>query len=260
MFDLDDTLLVDMRAVEAVFEAAASRAEPDAARAKELAVTVREEARRIWRAAPTYPLAMELGIASWEGLCSDFTGGHAVIEPFREWASTYQLESWKSALAVHGIADDALAAELAVAFLAIRREHFELFAGARGLLEELRADGFLLGLLTNGPPDLQRAKLRTTGIEDAFDAVVISGEAGVGKPNPEVFRIVLDQLDVDAAAGVMVGDNPRRDIAGGQAVGMRAIRVDPNGFGRPEGMSADAEIDEIGQVRDVVRSWRAESA
>lgn len=255
VFDLDDTLLVDMRAVDAAFAATAARAEPDAERAQQLGITVREEARRIWRAAPTVSLAQDLGIASWEGLCSDFTGGHDVLAPFREWAPTYQRESWIAGLAAYGIADADLAVELAEGFPGIRRQHFELFPGARELLERLRADGYRLGLLTNGPPDLQRAKIRATGIEDAFDTVTISGEAGVGKPNPEVFGIVLAGLGVEGAEAVMVGDNPKRDIAGGQAVGMRAIRVDPNGYGRPEGMDADAEIDDITEVIAVVSGW-----
>jgi putative hydrolase of the HAD superfamily len=159
-------------------------------------------------------------------------------------------------LAGYGIHDEVLAADLARAFPGIRRQQFELFPGAAALLGELRADGYLLGLLTNGPPDLQRAKIRATGIEDAFDAVAISGEVGVGKPNPDVFRFVLAGLGVDASEAVMVGDNPKRDIGGGQAVGMRAIRIDPNGYGRPEGMNADAEIDDITQVRGVVGAWR----
>jgi putative hydrolase of the HAD superfamily len=145
VFDLDDTLLVDMRAVDAAFVATATRAEPDSERAVQLGTTVREEARRIWRAAPTLPLAQELGIASWEGLCSDFTGGHEILAPFVAWAPAYQREAWAAGLAAHGIADDKLAVELAEAFPGIRRQQFELFPGSPDLLVELRAAGYLLG-------------------------------------------------------------------------------------------------------------------
>lgn len=77
--------------------------------------------------------------------------------------------------------------------------------------------------MTNGPPDLQREKLAATDLLGHVDAVAISGEVGDGKPNPPVFEFALDELGVEAAAAVMVGDSLSRDMAGAAALGMATI-------------------------------------
>ena len=84
-----------------------------------------------------------------------------------------------------------------------------------------------LGLVTNGDPAGQRAKLAALGLEDAFDVMVFSDELGRSfrKPHPAPFRQALRLLDADPGRSFFIGDHPDRDIAGAQHVGMRAIRV-----------------------------------
>ena len=48
---------------------------------------------------------------------------------------------------------------------------------------------------------------------------------GAGKPAPSAFRAALDRLNVKAASAVFVGDDPRTDIEGAAAVGMKTIHV-----------------------------------
>ncbi|MFF2749519.1 HAD family hydrolase [Kitasatospora sp. NPDC058048] len=93
-------------------------------------------------------------------------------------------------------------------------------------LDLLRAAGWSVGVLTNGPTDIQRAKLAAAGILSHVDAVCISEEAGVRKPEPEVFRIAASRcgfaLTTDAW---MVGDDPVTDIVGASAAGLRTVWV-----------------------------------
>ena len=51
--------------------------------------------------------------------------------------------------------------------------------------------GRWLVVVTNGARNLQRDKLQTTGLEDHFDAIAVSGELGVAKPDPTIFRHTL---------------------------------------------------------------------
>ena len=82
-----------------------------------------------------------------------------------------------------------------------------------------------LGLITNGPSDIQRLKLEQAGLTGAFAGEVISGELGVGKPRPEVFLGLLERLGVTPEASVMVGDSWERDIEGGLAAGMSVVWI-----------------------------------
>jgi putative hydrolase of the HAD superfamily len=104
---------------------------------------------------------------------------------------------------------------------------------SRDVLGVLRARGHRLGVLTNGLPSTQRAKVRALGIDGLVDVVVYAQEhAPEGKPAPVCFATVLARLDVHAARAVFIGDHPEKDIAGAAAAGLRPIwlpgrRLDP---------------------------------
>ena len=222
LFDLDDTLLVDEPEVDACFRRVT--AEVDVAAGVEagtVAASVRAAARGVWRASPLAALARRLGFSSWEGLAADFTGGHPVVEPFRDWAPAYRVCSWTEGLAEYDAADRSR--DLAYRYRDERRRGYRLFPEALDVLGDLRSAGWRLGIVTNGPPDLQRDKVRTTGIEEYVDVVVVSGEVGVGKPDRVIFEVALGNLGVAPSAAVMVGDSVERDMKGAHRHGMRTV-------------------------------------
>ncbi len=69
--------------------------------------------------------------------------------------------------------------------------------------------------------------LRRYGVERDLDALVLSYERGVQKPDPAIFRLACDELGVTPADAVMIGDNPEADGAAA-AVGIRFVRVSPD--------------------------------
>lgn len=83
-----------------------------------------------------------------------------------------------------------------------------------------RAAGLAVGILTNGPSAWQRRKLELTGIGDLVDAVAISAELGVAKPDPVAFHRACELLGVPPAATAMVGDSEPFDMAGARAAGL----------------------------------------
>ncbi|MEM8748426.1 MAG: HAD-IA family hydrolase, partial [Actinomycetota bacterium] len=100
----------------------------------------------------------------------------------------------------------------------------DLLPGASALLDAL-AGRVRLGLVTNGIGEVQRGRLARLQLDDVFDAVVISGEVAVAKPDPAIFDLTFEQLGVDGSRGstVMVGDVvERRD-----PVRRRRRRIDP---------------------------------
>jgi putative hydrolase of the HAD superfamily len=61
--------------------------------------------------------------------------------------------------------------------------------------------------------------------------VLDSAVVGVAKPDPEIFRLALDALDVPASGGVLhVGDSLRYDVAGALAAGLQPVHMDPYRF------------------------------
>ncbi|HEX9379879.1 MAG TPA: HAD-IA family hydrolase [Gaiellaceae bacterium] len=102
-------------------------------------------------------------------------------------------------------------------------ENFELFEDAIPVLEELRASGLRIGVVSNGIRDLTEfvAHHRLD-----VDAIVDSRSHGRVKPHPTIFQAALDLLGVAAADAVMVGDSLEEDVEGARALGMRAILID----------------------------------
>lgn len=124
-------------------------------------------------------------------------------------------------------------------FRAYRPSRLSPYPGVSESLAQMRRFASV-GLVTNGDPAGQRAKLAALNLDDAFDAVVFSDELGRSfrKPHPAPFREALRLLGADPDRSFFIGDHPDRDIAGAQQVGMRAIRVRTGEYaGRPDAVT-----------------------
>ena len=102
------------------------------------------------------------------------------------------------------------------------------------VVKHLRALGIKTAIVTNVSPDripFQRNKIKALGLEPYFDAIVLSGECGVHKPDRKVFDHATSQLGVPNEACIFVGDNPDADIVGAINAGMEAVWIDVWGDG-----------------------------
>ena len=89
------------------------------------------------------------------------------------------------------------------------------------MLRDLKSAGVPVGVVTNGPIEMQWAKVRNTGVADLVDAVVVSEEFGVNKPHPSIFNHALSLIGASPSETLFVGDNQEADIGGASGVGMR---------------------------------------
>jgi putative hydrolase of the HAD superfamily len=123
----------------------------------------------------------------------------------------------------------------------------ELYDDAIETVRSLRRQGLKIGILTNGPSELQRRKLRTIGIESEVDAVAISEEIDAWKPDPEAYRKAVALLGLDPGDVAMVGDNIENDVAGALAAGLAAaVWVERDRPGDlPEGAHLARELAEV---------------
>ena len=114
-----------------------------------------------------------------------------------------------------------------------------LFPDAISTLKKLKLEGIKLALVTNGASEAQRAKINKFDLEQYFLHVQIEGEAGVGKPELQAYKIAMEKLNVVATETWMVGDNIDWEVIAPQKLGIFSIWRDPRGYGiLPEGTSA----------------------
>ncbi|MGZ4787473.1 MAG: HAD family hydrolase [Terriglobales bacterium] len=86
------------------------------------------------------------------------------------------------------------------------------------------------------------------GLADLFETITDSGQVGVQKPHPEIFRAALRSIGVAAEESVYVGDVYSIDYTGARGVGMHAIVMDPYGTYAQNGVPRVTKLSEIEAV------------
>ena len=104
----------------------------------------------------------------------------------------------------------------------------ELVAYIRGLRVK-----FQTGLISNAWLELRGMLENHWHIDDAFDDLVISAEVGLAKPDPAIYRLALERLNVEADRAVFV-DDFIQNIAAAAEIGMHAVH-----FTNPDQAMAD---------------------
>ena len=100
-----------------------------------------------------------------------------------------------------------------------------MFAGIQedermlGALRSARAAGIRTGLISNS---MGAGRYDRDRFPELFDGVVISGDVGLHKPQPEIFLLGCEKVGLDPAECVFV-DDLKENCAGAEAVGMTAV-------------------------------------
>jgi len=90
----------------------------------------------------------------------------------------------------------------------------ELFPGVREFLQQLKSIGIQTANITDLTAQIQFRKMIYFGLDEYFDYVVTSEEAGCDKPNIKPFEMAFKKLKVDSKDIWMIGDSPESDIYG----------------------------------------------
>ena len=139
-------------------------------------------------------------------------------------------DAWQETLLGHGTADDywceigpALGLHTPDEIDAFRRRYFADEAINTGVLDLIRQlhGRYKLAVLSNSPPNLAQW-LADWEILDLFDVVVCSGDEGVVKPDPVIFELTLERLDVVPEEAVFIDDYPGH-VEAARALGLHGI-------------------------------------
>ena len=131
--------------------------------------------------------------------------------------------------------------------------------GAAAVLRHLRQRDYRLGLVANThlpSGRVVRQILAADGTLTYFQAFVFSDEIQAYKPHPAMFQHALRRLGMEDTpeAVVHMGEDPRADVAGAKALGMRTVRY--AGFqdhaAQPD---ADAVIHDFRELPDLIHGW-----
>ncbi|MFA6832326.1 MAG: YjjG family noncanonical pyrimidine nucleotidase [Bacteroidaceae bacterium] len=141
---------------------------------------------------------------------------------------TLNKERFSYPLIEAGIAKDkaeAMGYAFSEVFFPIIASKKKLKPHAKELLDYLMPK-YTLHILSNGFPGLQQQKMKSAGILDYFDQIILSENIGVPKPNKEIFDFALNAAQCQVEESIMIGDNPVADIQGANACGFDTIYYD----------------------------------
>ncbi len=115
--------------------------------------------------------------------------------------------------------------------------------GMEVLLDELKAEGRRLGVVTAKRRKTVDLAFERLGIERYFDVVVTADDTTAHKPDPAPILLALDRLGARAEDAVYVGDSPF-DVGAARAAGVYAVAVGWGGMHRVADADALAETAE----------------
>ncbi len=120
---------------------------------------------------------------------------------------------------------DGLPAKFVDSYYEPTTDQIILVPGAVELLSKLKDAGLKIGLISNSifPAKFHRDEMRRFGILHYFDFTIFSSEVMIRKPNKEIYLKALSLAKSQSERTVFVGDRLLEDVAGPQAVGMKAI-------------------------------------
>ena len=145
-------------------------------------------------------------------------------------------------------ADDAYCLEASDRFLDFCSSKPGLVDGAKELMDYLRSKRYRMHMCSNGFHEVQYKKLRSCGLYDYFDTIILSEDAGYNKPAPEYFDYALRQSGASRETTLMIGDNFQTDILGAKRAGLRVAY-----FNRYPDYPASEPVDcEVASLRELM--------
>jgi putative hydrolase of the HAD superfamily len=132
---------------------------------------------------------------------------------------------------------------------------------AQETLDFVKRQGYRIGLLSNTmfSGSAHIADLKRFSMDEYFDAMLFSADAGKWKPSAEPYLELMNQLDVAPENGIFIGDDPANDMVGGHRAGLRTILLrSSQRFQQPDGVNPDSIISHLSELPVVLANWSNE--
>ncbi|MFJ8065196.1 HAD family hydrolase [Psychrobacillus sp. NPDC096426] len=136
------------------------------------------------------------------------------------------------------------------------KHHCVPFPNLLSMLEEVKKNDLVLGMITNGFGQFQMDNIRALEIEKYFDAILVSETEGIKKPDPAIFVRALMRLNIAPSASVFVGDHPVNDILAAEQLGMKGIWKKDAQW---DAFETDLVVTDLGELPTMIKNLDNES-
>ncbi len=122
------------------------------------------------------------------------------------------------------------------------------------VLQEIKSMGIKTALITNGSPELQHFKIKSLGLDDCFDEIIVSGETSFEKPDIRIFQLMAEKLGIETNEMMYIGDHPVNDIDGSRNAGCIPVWVKTTGtWVFPEVKKPELQVETVEEIPDIIK-------
>lgn len=136
---------------------------------------------------------------------------------------------------------------------ALSREHFQLFPDTLPVLEEMKAAGYPLAIVSDAQKVFTPEEIKVMGLKRFFDCVILSTHYGFRKPDPRIFAMACALLNVPPEEAVYIGNDPESDVKGARKIDMRAVLLDRRSKNKDSGPEADFYAVDLWEAWDWIK-------
>ena len=124
------------------------------------------------------------------------------------------------------------AIEVAREFRLLSRQKLRLFPCIVEILTGLKERGAGVYLVSNAQSCFTLAELDELGITKLFDGILISSDAGVKKPCPDIFEIAFNKFSLNREECFYVGNDIHDDVLGASGAGLKTVYIETEQSGK----------------------------
>lgn len=127
-----------------------------------------------------------------------------------------------------------------------------LIEEANEVVQYLYNKNYKLYVVTNGLIRLQKPRIINSKIADFFSDIIVSEEVGISKPNPKIFNVLLQKINLKPNDVIMIGDSLEKDIKGAQNANIKSIWYNQKGKSNNTNIIPDYEIGNLLELKDIL--------
>ncbi len=142
---------------------------------------------------------------------------------------------------------------LAETHRAASRFRLQAYPGVEETIQQLHQK-YHLAVVSDGQTAYAISELHTVGLSGYFDPIIVSGNFGYRKPDIRLFSAVLNDMNMEPAEVVFVGNDMYRDVYGAQKLGIKTVFFMSNqGVQEKEGVKPDYIIYNFPELLNAIR-------
>lgn len=120
--------------------------------------------------------------------------------------------------------DDRLLVDVLQLYRSLSTLNFGIFNDVRPTLAKLKQT-CQIGLVTNAHRIFAEPELNMLDLYSTWDVIIMSSDHGIAKPDPRLFAMALEHLNLTPDEAIYVGDSLEHDVIGAHAAGIRAVHL-----------------------------------